>query len=105
MPIPASVQMGSGSFKIDASFNVTRTGHSDARLEGALQRFLDRLGKQTGLLLPPWNSPTVAKLRMVVHVDHDSKPVQELGEDESYVLEVAPSGANISARTDLSRQR
>jgi hexosaminidase len=101
MPVPANVQMGSGSFKIDASFNVTPTGHSDARLEGALQRFLDRLGKQTGLLLPPWNSPTVAKLRMVVHVDHDSKPVQELGEDESYVLEVTAGGANLTAPTDL----
>jgi hexosaminidase len=101
MPVPASAQMGSGSFKIDASFNVTPTGHSDARLEGALQRFLDRLGKQTGLLLPPWNSPTVAKLRMVVHVDHDSKPVQELSEDESYVLEVTAGGASITAPTDL----
>jgi hexosaminidase len=101
MPVPANVQMGSGSFKIDASFNVTLTGHSDARIEGALQRFLDRLAKQTGLLLPPLNSPTLGKLRMVVHVDHDSKPVQELGEDESYVLEVAPSGASITAPTDL----
>src|SRR6202166_2486201 len=105
MPVPANVQMGSGSFKIDASFNVTPTGHSDARLEGALQRFLDRLGKQTGLLLPPWNSPTVAKLRMVVHVDHDSKPVQELGEDESYVLEVTAGGANLTAPTDLGALR
>ena len=101
MPIPASVQMGGGSFKIDASFNVTPTGHSDARLEGALQRFLDRLGKQTGLLLPPLHSPTLGKLRMVVHVDHDSRPVQELGEDESYVLEVTPNGATITAPTDL----
>ncbi|MDQ1407667.1 MAG: hexosaminidase, partial [Acidobacteriaceae bacterium] len=101
MPVPANVQLGSGSLKIDASFNVTLTGHSDVRLEGALQRFLDRLGKQTGLLLPPLHAPNLGKLRMVVRVDHDSKPVQELGEDEFYVLEVTPSGAGITAPTDL----
>ena len=32
MPVPANVQMGSGSLKIDAGFTVAITGHTDARL-------------------------------------------------------------------------
>ena len=100
MPVPASVQMGSGSLKIEAGFTVAVTGHSDARLNGAVERFVDRLAKQTGLLIG-MNSTNGAKATLVLRVDHDSKPVQELGEDESYVLEVSSNGASITAPTDL----
>jgi hexosaminidase len=100
MPVPANVQMGNGSLKIDAGFTVAINGHTDARLTGAAERFVERLSKQTGLLMAmrPVNG---TKATLVVHVDHDSKQVQELGEDESYVLEVAPSGASLTAPTDL----
>src|ERR1700676_5072200 len=82
MPVPANAQMRSGSLKIQAPFYVWETGHSDARLTAALQRFLDRLAKQTGLLMPPVGAPIGGRVTLTVHVDHDSKPVQELGEDE-----------------------
>ena len=100
MPIPASVQMGSGSLKVDAGFTVALAGHTDARLMGASERFVERLGKQTGLLMAmkPANG---TKATLVVHVDHDSKSVQELGEDESYILEVTQTGASITAPNDL----
>jgi hexosaminidase len=100
MPVPANVQMGSGSFKIDAGFTVALTGHTDARLTGAAERFVERLAKQTGLLMAmkPVNG---TKATLVVRTDRDSKPVQELGEDESYVLDVSSNGASITAPTDL----
>ena len=100
MPVPANVQMGSGSLKIDAGFTVAINGHTDARLTGAAERFVERLSNQTGLLMAmrPVNG---AKATLAVRVDHDSKQVQELGEDESYVLEVTPRGASIRAPTDL----
>jgi hexosaminidase len=100
MPVPANVQLGNGSLKIDTGFTVALTGHTDARLSGAAERFVERLAKQTGLLLPmkPANG---TKATLVVRADHDSKPVQEVGEDESYVLEVKPDGASITAPTDL----
>jgi hexosaminidase len=100
MPVPAKVQMGSGSSKIDAGFTVALAGHTDARLTAAVERFTERLAKQTGLLIAakPVNG---AKATLVVHTDHDSKAVQELGEDESYVLEVSAAGATLTAPTDL----
>jgi hexosaminidase len=100
MPRPADVQMGSGSLNIDSRFTVVLTGHTDARLSGAAERFVERLAKQTGLLITP-KPANGTKATLAVHVDHDSKLVQELGEDESYVLEVTPSGANITAPSDL----
>src|ERR1700681_4124788 len=100
MPVPANVQMGSGSLKIDEGFTVALTGHTDARLMGAAERFVGRLAKQTGLLMAmrPVNG---TKATLVVHVDHDSKHVQELGEDEFYLLEVNSNGASITASNDL----
>lgn len=100
MPWPASVQTGSGALKIDASFGVAFTGYNEARLDRAGQRFLSQLQKQTGLLIA--GKPTdPAKAKLVVHTDHASKEVQELGEDESYALEVTPTGSKLDAATPL----
>jgi len=100
MPWPASVQTGSGVLKIDASFGVAFTGFNEARLDRAGQRFLSHLQKQTGLLIAGKpTDPTKAKL--VVHTGHGSKEIQELGEDESYSLEVTPNAAKLDAATPL----
>lgn len=100
MPWPASVQPGSGALKIDSSFGVAFTGYKEARLDRAGQRFLTQLQKQTGLLVSGKpGDPSKAKL--VVHTDHASKEVQELGEDESYTLEVTSAGAKLDAANPL----
>ena len=100
MPVPASVQPGLGRLILDASFTVAVTGHDDARLERAVQRFLRQLGRQTGLILSA-KPADASKATLFIHTDHDSKPVQELGEDESYVLEVSATGAKLTAPTTL----
>jgi hexosaminidase len=100
MPVPANVQLGSGSLKVDAGFTAALTGHTDARLTATVERFTDRLAKQTGLLIAAKPANGV-KATLVVHTDRDSKPVQEVGEDESYVLEVTSTGATLNAPTDL----
>jgi len=100
MPWPASAQSGSGALKIDATFGVAFTGYTEARLDRAGQRFLAQLQKQTALLMS--GKPVdAAKAKLVVHTDHASKEVQELGEDESYTLEVTPTGAKLDAANPL----
>jgi hypothetical protein len=47
MPVPARVPSGAGQLAVDASFSVAATGHDDARLERAVQRFLRQLGRQS----------------------------------------------------------
>ena len=100
MPIPASVQPGTGTVRVDSSFSVALTGHTDPRLERGVERFLTQLQRQTALLLnlKPVKS---AQATMVVQTDHASKEIQEVGEDESYVLEVTSSGAKLTAPTPL----
>ena len=99
MPWPASLQTGSGSLRIDSSFSVALTGHAEARLDRAVQRFLRQLSRQTAIPLSA--AKASAKPTLTVHTDHASKEVQELGEDESYTLSITADGAHIEAPTPL----
>ncbi len=102
MPLPARAQLGSGSLKVDASFLLAFTGYREARLDRAGQRFLVQLNRETGLVFGQNAAAAdAAKATLVVTTDHASKPVQELGEDESYTLEVTPTGAKLHAATPL----
>lgn len=100
MPIPANVQLGSGNLRIDSSFSVAITGHTEARLDRAVQRFMLTLSRQTGIPFSP-KASTSSKPTLLIHTDHASKAVQELGEDESYILEVTSDGAKVTAPTPL----
>src|SRR5580698_1746007 len=100
MPWPSSVQQGSGELRVDASFTVALTGHTEPRLDHAVARFLTQLNRETAF-------PTLAKgaingkATLTIHTDHASKEIQELGEDESYTLEVTTDGAKLNAPTPL----
>lgn len=100
MPLPAKVQLGSGALKIDRGFTVGFAGYKETRLDRAGQRFLATLGRQTGIVLSH-AAADPAKATLVVTTEHESKPVQEPGEDESYTLEVTSSGAKLHAANPL----
>src|SRR5882724_10007971 len=100
MPMPSRIQTGTGSLAIDGNFSVAVTGYSEARLDRATERFYRQLSRQTGLILARRNGEA-SKATLVIHTDHARKPVQELGEDESYSLEVTSTGAKLNAATPL----
>ncbi|MGB9515242.1 MAG: family 20 glycosylhydrolase [Candidatus Acidiferrum sp.] len=100
MPLPSKVQMGNGSLKIDGSFSLSFAGYREARLEHAGQRFITQLNRETGLVFGH-GSPDAATATLMVTTDHESKLVQESGEDESYTLEVTSSGAKLHAANPL----
>jgi hexosaminidase len=98
MPMPASVQSGSGQLPITQSFSVALSGHRDASLEAAVERFQAQLSRQTGIPFRPkaGSAPTLN-----IHTDHGRAAVQKLGEDESYELTVTDSSATLNAPTPL----
>jgi hexosaminidase len=100
MPAPSSVQIGSGRLLVDSSFGAGLTGYTEPRLDRAVERFLRQLSRQTGIPLAAKPSAP-AKAALVIHTDHASKEIQEVGEDESYILEVSATGAKLSAPTPL----
>jgi hexosaminidase len=100
IPAPARVQLGSGHLAIDASFSLALTGYSEPRLDRAADRFLKQLSRQTAI--PSFKrAADPAKATLLVRTERASKPVQELGEDESYTVEVTPAGARLTAATPL----
>ncbi|MFZ1138129.1 MAG: family 20 glycosylhydrolase [Candidatus Sulfotelmatobacter sp.] len=98
MPMPASVQQGTGQLPINQSFSVAVTGARDASLDGEVQRFVTQLSRQTGI---PFRPKPGATPTLQIHADHGRQAVQKLDEDESYKLTVADSGAKLTAPTTL----
>ena len=101
MPLPAKLQLGPGALKIDERFGVALSGYSEPRLERATERFLVQLHHQTGLVFANRAAVDASKATLIVTTDHESKSVQELGEDESYTLEVTATGAKLHASNPI----
>jgi hexosaminidase len=100
MPLPASAQSAAGSLAVDTSFSVAFIGYAEPRLDRAGERFLRQLARQTGLPLSLKLSKT-PQATLVIQTDHASKEIQEVGEDESYILDVSTASARIRASTPL----
>ncbi len=97
MPWPAHVEWRDGALPIAADFRVRVAGHDDARLRAGIGRALDRLEKRAGLDFGPRYVGSGGTL--VVTCETAGSPRPQLGDDESYSLEVRPDGAALHAST------
>src|SRR3984957_10398397 len=108
MPWPASVKTTASSqpLLIQTSFTVGLRKASDPDLRRTVEIFLNDLRRHTGSLPLDFNiSDDSGNAQLKVKSEYRSKPVQELGEDESYTLEVTSSGAELNATTTLGVMR
>ena len=99
MPLPAHAVEGEGEFVIDGHFGVALKGFTEPRLERAQQRFLDLLSRETGI--PLWREARLNSPRFIIQTAGPSAPVQQLGEDESYRLEISTTDVRLSAQNPL----
>jgi hexosaminidase len=104
MPLPAKVERAEGSLKIDSAFRIAFAGHREPRLDRAGQRFLHQPRLQTGIVLLP-SDRIAGAATLEIKTDHESKSVQEVGEDETYTLDVTPDGAKLHAPNPLGAVR
>ncbi|HZR66451.1 MAG TPA: family 20 glycosylhydrolase [Terriglobales bacterium] len=108
MPWPASVKIGPNGEEllVQNSFAVALGGSSDSHLRRTAEIFLNDLRRHTGSLPLDFGIGTdTANAQLRIKCQHASKEVPELGEDESYKLEVNSSGADLSAVTTLGAMR
>ncbi len=98
MPMPASVQPGTGQLAISQSFSVAVTGLHDAALDREVQRFQTQLSRQTGIPFRPKPGTSPA---LEIQAAHGREAVEKLGEDESYELTITDSAAKLTAPTPL----
>ncbi len=88
MPWPAKVELGQGSLAIGSTIRISITGYWEPRLQNAVRRF--------GEIATPGSLAT-----LIIQCEHASEPVQRLGEDESYHLEITPQQARLAAPNPL----
>jgi hexosaminidase len=101
MPMPSTIKIADGKLLIDPSFSIGIEGTADPVLQRAVDRLLNDLRRQTGMLPLDMKVTDAAKAVLVVHAAREAKAAPELGDDESYSLEVTTSGAKIDAPTTL----
>jgi len=99
MPLPLRFTQGEGQLKIDGGFTIALEGYKDARLESARKRFLSTLSRETGI--PYHDEITSGEATLVVTTAGASDAVQNLGENESYHLEVTATHALLTAPNPL----
>ena len=98
MPMPASVQPGSGQLPVNQSFSVAVTGFHDASMDREVLRFTTQLSRETGI---PFRPKSGAVPTLQIHADRGREAMQKLGEDESYELTITDSGGKLTAHTSL----
>ena len=95
MPQPARMTRGAGELKVDAKFTYALRGPGAEAAGEAAARMVAHLERQTGIPLAA--QPAAADATLVLECQAAGAALPQLGEDESYRLEVAPSGARLTA--------
>jgi len=99
MPLPAHAVLGDGQFLIDGSFGIELKGYVDSRLMSGERRFLDTLSRETGIPLSGAAQSPSASFTIVTA--GASEPVEQLGENESYRLEISATHVRLTAANPL----
>jgi hexosaminidase len=105
MPQPSQLSSQEGQLRLKSPFATVADHYRDARLDGAIARSLDRIKWQTGISISTSPSTGGASGALVVSVDGAGEAIQSVDEDESYSLEVTPSGARLHAATVVGAMR
>src|SRR6202789_545626 len=102
MPLPRSIEAGTGKLMLDDHFYAGIAGKGDERLSGALDRVLVRLDRQCGgIRRAQFTNGSGSAPVLSVKVAGPGGAVQGLNEDESYKLTVTSTGVELSAATDV----
>jgi len=98
MPAPAKAVVSAGRFPASGPLDVTTVAPAGPRLAGAVARaqarWLSRVGESRGTDRP-------APFTLTIDCAGAAGAVPQMGEDESYALDVSGSGAVLRAPTDL----
>jgi len=105
MPQPSQLSAQQGRLAITPSFTAIADHFRDARLDAVIARSLDHIKTQTALLISTSLAADKTSATLVVSVDGPGETIQSADEDESYSLEVTPSGAHLRAATAVGAMR
>lgn len=98
--MPAQLALREGKLRIDGSFSVRISGHTDQRLELAVERMIAQVGRQTGIPIAAGSHATLEIECRAAAPDYPALP-----QDESYQLEINGESARLSAPTTTGALR
>lgn len=99
MPSPAAVTFDNERLAVDESFKVAIRGHSDARLQASIARFIKRLEGRTVLTLAPGLALDDQLTTLIVHCEGPGRDIPAVDENESYRIDITRRQALLSAPT------
>ncbi len=99
MPVPTSITFHNERLTVDSNFRVATRGHSDARLQAAIARFMKRLEGRTVLTLDSTIAPDDQTTPLIIQTQGPGKDIPGLGEDESYRIDITRRQGILSAPT------
>jgi hexosaminidase len=105
MPQPSQLSARGGQLRLTPSFGVATDHYHDARLDAAIAHGVARIKMQTGILFSTSSSSAAVSAALVISVDGPGETIQSVDEDESYSLDVAPSGVRLHAATVVGAMR
>ena len=99
LPAPSSITFDNERLAIDGSFKVAIRGHSDARLQSVVARFVKRLEGRTVLSLAPGLALDDQSTTLIVQCDGPGQDIPSVTENESYSIDVTRRQALLHAPT------
>ncbi len=99
MPMPAKIEFAAASLQVDGHLPIMIVGHSDARLQRAIDQFLQHLTAYTGQEFPHGVADTPDQAKLVIRCAGPGQLVQTPDEDESYSLRVTAEQIQLNAAT------
>jgi len=105
MPVPSSVRFLEGRVAVDKTFGVAAKGHTDARLQAAIERFLHRLKGRTTLTITPGLMTNATAATVVIQCSGPGSAIPALEEDESYELKISGAQVQLVAPTVIGSLR
>ena len=107
MPVPASVKFHQERERlaIDSNFKVATRGHSDARLQAGISRFMKRLEGRTVLTLAPGLALDDQMTQLIIHCQGPGQNIPSVRENESYRIDITRRQALLSAPTVVGALR
>lgn len=105
MPVPASVVWKDRRLPVTKDFTVAFKGKTDERLRQYVFRVMRRLEGRTILELPREFATNAEQARLVIETASTGNPIPQLGDDESYRLEINDDQAKITAPATVGAMR
>lgn len=105
MPRPMKVEWKSGRFALNRDFGIGFKGADDDRLRDYAARVLRRLRGRTVMSPPVKSSDILSVPQLFIETGSAGNRIPQLGEDESYLLDVDSDRITLTANTNIGAMR